>query len=540
MSAVTEEEVVEERTRTEAPFPAAELGLPGILRRPYLEAKTGLLHFVHGDERLSLRYVNGQVVSALSSCERWRLGESLVRRGLLERSELERALDVAGREGRRLGPVLRELGLLRAATAEDAVAGQVRDVLAEIASWPDAVWSFEPQEPPVPSPEDLTLELPTADLIVEAVRRLPSHAVLRSLGDLDRRLVPSEDPWARSQRISLSPAAAYLLSRVDGRLTARQVLEISPLDEAEGLRTLLGLLCSGTIVFSPAARSGPVGAEAVPQAFRAEVRAAFAGLRTRTPHEILGVPAAATGDDVRSAYVRLAKRFHPDVLHDPVLADLRDELHTVFVRIGEAYNQLRSAPVGARPTRAPQEGGTEAAPASGAPAPARSAPAVVASPGCAPAPEPGAADVPPATDPGDTLRAAERHFAAGRYWDAIVLAEPLARSAGGAARRRARLLLARAYAKNPKWVHDAESELQALVREDPQDAEAWQELGDIYRERGLDQRAASMYRKVLQLRPGAPAASSRLRSPDTAARLVSRLLRRAEAAGAELLSGSRS
>src|SRR5262245_50119012 len=89
---------------------AAELGLPGILRAPYLAECTGLLHFRCGGIQLSLRYVNGQIVSALSEVERWRLGESIVRHAGLTRPDLERALAMATAQGRRLGPVLREMG----------------------------------------------------------------------------------------------------------------------------------------------------------------------------------------------------------------------------------------------------------------------------------------------------------------------------------------------------------------------------------------------------------------------------------------------
>jgi tetratricopeptide (TPR) repeat protein len=362
---------------------------------------------------------------------------------------------------------------------------------------------------------------------------------------MDRRLVPSADSWARSRRVSLSPAAAYLLSRVDGSLTARQVLAISPFEEAEGLRTLLGLLCSGTIAFASAAASPGEDAGAHP--FRAEVRAAFAGLRTRTPHEILGVRPSAGLDEVRAAYARLARRFHPDVLHDPALADLRDELHAVFVRIGEAYNQLRSAAAvrvaaaAAASARSaePERSATPSAP------PATTATVTATAPAASDAPDGDHASwnaeaAQTAVDPRETLRSAGRHFTAGRYREAIALAEPLARSSSGLHRRKARLLVARARGKNPRLAHDAEAELRALAAEDPSDAEVWQALGDVYLGLGLPQRAASVFRRVQALRPRDEAAASRPSALDTGARIALRLLRKAEAAGAELLSGSRS
>jgi molecular chaperone DnaJ len=55
---------------------------------------------------------------------------------------------------------------------------------------------------------------------------------------------------------------------------------------------------------------------------------------------VLGVPRDATEAQVREAYFRLAKRFHPDVHHDPALSDLREQLEQIFGRLNEAYEEL--------------------------------------------------------------------------------------------------------------------------------------------------------------------------------------------------------
>ncbi len=54
-------------------------------------------------------------------------------------------------------------------------------------------------------------------------------------------------------------------------------------------------------------------------------------------HEILGLPRDASSAEVRSAYIRLAKEFHPDAHPGDSAAEAR------FKRITEAYNELRSS-----------------------------------------------------------------------------------------------------------------------------------------------------------------------------------------------------
>ena len=66
---------------------------------------------------------------------------------------------------------------------------------------------------------------------------------------------------------------------------------------------------------------------------------------------------------------------------------------------------------------------------------------------------------------------------------------------------RGRILLARAYAKNPNWVRRAEETLQNVVREDPVNVDAHYELGLLYKAAGLAARAQAMFRRVVELQP---------------------------------------
>ena len=59
---------------------------------------------------------------------------------------------------------------------------------------------------------------------------------------------------------------------------------------------------------------------------------------------MLGIERSATEQQVKEAYFRLAKRFHPDAHHDATLSDLRDQLEAVFIRLGEAYETFEEPP----------------------------------------------------------------------------------------------------------------------------------------------------------------------------------------------------
>jgi len=221
------------------------------------------------------------------------------------------------------------------------------------------------------------------------------------------------------------------------------------------------------------------------EAPRRAILEAYAGLATRDHFEVLGVTRTSTEDELKAAYFRLAKAFHPDAHHDPALADLRDKLQAVFARLNEAYRVLSD----------PQRRAS-------CQAPLRVEPRV-------PALEP-EAPLPPAAPPDpvaerqcveEALERADESFAQGRHWDAFQIAGAILPMATGRLRQRARLLRAKVYLKNVQWRKEAEEELRAAVQEDRSSVDAYDLLGTLYKAAGDEDRARAMFRRVLSLKP---------------------------------------
>ncbi len=174
---------------------------------------------------------------------------------------------------------------------------------------------------------------------------------------------------------------------------------------------------------------------------------------------MLGVEPTADEAEIRLAYARLARILHPDAVLDPSLAGLRGLREAAFVQLGQAVETLRSPgfrQYAAEKALAPGRVRRRAAGAATPPPPTVAAPEA-ASQSTRPAPVPVVSEpATPPVDPEVLLRAARQHFEAERYWDAIQVLEPLLPHAEGATRTQARLLLAQAYIKNPRWRKRAE------------------------------------------------------------------------------------
>lgn len=532
----------------------AEGVLPELLREIYLGRRNGWLRLTQGGEQQSLRFRRGHIVNAHTNVIQERLGEMLVRRGHLSQADLERATEIVVRDRRKLGEVLAELGLMDASGLEDAIALHVHDLLAKVFAWTDGRYEFEEEEE-TPGGE-VTLKLSTGELILEAVRAIRDPEVVRKgIGDPDAVLAPSSDPLLRFQKLTLSPADGFVLSRVDGTTAAREIVQMIPLAPEDVERSLLGLLSTGTIEpvrgmrrprqardagpaaerpalrqppappQTPAAGSTPppprvapapavappppgplpaTGRPAEPQdenvaERRREIQEAAEGIG-RNHFEVLGLSRAVGEAEVKEAYFRLAKRFHPDVHHATALADLHGQLEKVFSRITEAYEVLRDAR-----RRADYEAQLGRARPAGAARPASEAPATGTATEAAGRPAP-RAEAPPdpeeiAHQAEDAVRRAAKLYEKEQYWDAIQLLEPIVEKASGRLRAFGKVLLARCYLKNPKWARKAEELLLGVTREDPKAADAWALLGQIYVGKGMQARALSMYRKALELRP---------------------------------------
>jgi tetratricopeptide (TPR) repeat protein len=436
--------------------------VPSVLSAIYLGRRTGMLRFIRGDERRSVRFMSGHIVYGEASVPGLRLGEVLVSHGRLEPVVLQRAAEVVQKEHKRMGAVLKEMGILDENGLEEALALHVRAILASVFSLREGTYTFQEQDPEAFLDDDWPLAISTGEAVLAAVRDVRGADDVRfALGDTGRVLLVSDDPLVLYQRMDLGPEEGAVLARVNGILRAREVLGRAGLADAAAERGLFALLCTGLVEY--ASEPAPAAAGSSPSDVRNEILDLFERLGQRSDHEILGVAPGASAADLKAAYFRLARRYHPDVLHEPGMADLRDRVEAVFFRVNDAYRTLT------------------------APAP-RSEPAAAARPGDAFGFE-------------GMLAQGRQLLGEGRSWEAIALFEAAATGAQGRMRVRARVLLARALLHHPEKEKVAEKELQAALREDPEHVEAHFLLGSLYRRRGLSVRATAMLRRALELDP---------------------------------------
>jgi serine/threonine protein kinase len=525
----------------EPPAPPADPTPVFQLMREILAAKkSGHLRFGHGKSHRSLRFFEGQVLHAMSDVSGERLGDVLVRYGKLTQEILDRAIPIVLNKKRRLGPVLLENAFLDRATLDEGVGLHAREILFESAARGGGRVSFD-EAPPGDTPsDDAASNLSTVELILEAARRVADPTVVRNvLGDLDRTLVADQEAFRRLTNIAFTPADGFLLSQIDGRTSARDVFKLIPAPTENVERSLFSLLCTGVVEYAaPAARvsstirmpaparpttvARPVPAPprtvmvtkpphptATSEAgedlkrerqrieeTRARIVTAYDALEHQDHFEFFGLERKSNDMQVREAYARMVKLFHPDALRDPALSDVQDLGSKVFLRIREAWEQIRTRDG----RRRYEETLPRVAKTGTVPEPVYDAPG-----------EPATAAAKGSWVAREQLRLAEMNIVADNPREAISLLESALPQLEGHDLVRGKVAWARATARSPKALRQAQQVLSEVVEQNPRAHEAYLALGDIYRVSHMNARAIVSYRKVLELDPANHHAKAALR-----------------------------
>jgi tetratricopeptide (TPR) repeat protein len=273
---------------------------------------------------------------------------------------------------------------------------------------------------------------------------------------------------------------------------------------------------------------------------RREILERYAVLAEQGHAQVLGLGRGADPAAVKAAYVRLVRRYHPDRAR-LAEAELREKLQAIFIRINEAYRAL-GAGCATGPDLRPLEGRVKEPPlgrkrhAADPPAPAPP-PAEPTAPRSAGSLEDAVREEERRRKRvEDGLEEAEALLARGDVEGAVGALHGVLVQAKGVSRRRARLLLARAYTSDARWQRYAVQLLREMVQETPGDAEALALQGALFLREGLLARAESTLGRALASDPGNAAACAQMRAVRAARERVTRVSAEPKQAKTRLLA----
>jgi tetratricopeptide (TPR) repeat protein len=331
--------------------PLKELGIHDVFQLLDVSRKTGVLRIASRlrQNQGTVYFQNGAVIYAEIQSNPHRLGELLVRAGMITPADLSRAVDIQRQgDARRMGEILVAIGAVSPADLQQHVSAQVEEVVFELMSWQEGYFSFQ-EGLPADIAAGAVVHIPTEALLMEAARRIDEwsriEARIPHLGMVPRFAAPEE---AGHGQLDLLPEEWEVLAAIDGTASARDIAATLERPEFDVAKTLFGLASAGVItledpVLRPHATDGerPDSSDLLERAERALAAGELAGARGLAeraaavdPHEpaahvlLASVAVAERRDGEAEEHLRRALRF------DPMRLDAHRLLGDVLARQG--------------------------------------------------------------------------------------------------------------------------------------------------------------------------------------------------------------
>lgn len=322
--------------------------LPKILIHLNRRRATGTLSVTAQGVTRKIFIERGNAIFASSTYEDDRLGEMLLKAGKIDYHQYDQAVQDMKHSGKRLGAVLVGLGILTPDDLFQGVKYQVEEIIYSLFRLKDGLYEFGEGEVP---PEVITLDLSTANIIHEGVRRIDDWTRIKSeLPDPETVFVFSDDPRSLFQAVEFGEASRKILSLLDGERTMKQVMEASGFKPFDAMKSFYVLWTIGIITDQFGQESVTLTLEDIlrpvedrREEFAARVESIHAALGTLSHYQLLAVPPDADLEKINAQYYKLAKEFHPDRYGDSMEPALRDKISEVFDAIAYAYESLKSS-----------------------------------------------------------------------------------------------------------------------------------------------------------------------------------------------------
>ncbi len=309
--------------------------------------KTGLLKAENRDLAKTVYIRNGDLIFSSSNREEDRLGRILAEKGEITEEQLQYAAAEMSRTNKRLGNVLVNLGYLTARELWMAVKNQVEEIILSLFTLEEGRFEFE--ERPLPTEELITLKLSAGNLIYGGLKRMDDiKQIIGKLPTWDKVLCFSVDPISLFQDIRLDSSGQKLLSCINNITSIREVVSASQLGKLEAFKTIYALLSVKKIVAKdkesridiPDIDKEDIIKGETYQNIKDKVEDMYQKYEKLGYYGVLGIENTASITEIKKAYYKTAKMFHPDIHFLTEESSVKAKLGHIFSYIYKAYTVL--------------------------------------------------------------------------------------------------------------------------------------------------------------------------------------------------------
>lgn len=221
-----------------------EASLADVCQLLALGQKSGCLSVADGSRFGQIYFDRGRITYARIVNRRDRLGDILVREGVLAQRQLEQVLEHQAREpDRRVGELLVSYNHITKSELKHYIRLQIEEAIYHLFTWSRGNFFFEPDA--TPDEADLVVTINPESLLLEAARRVDEWSMIEKkipsldlLFDVDRSRIRGSDAKLTSEQQQIIPL-------VDGTRTVQEVADQTRLAEFDVGKALFGLIQAG-------------------------------------------------------------------------------------------------------------------------------------------------------------------------------------------------------------------------------------------------------------------------------------------------------
>ena len=328
--------------------PISGESIPLLLHELYGMKATGLLHLQRGDAKKIIYIKDGYPIFARSNVLSECLGRVLVGNGVITQLDCDASVERSRESGRLQGTVLIEMGLLTPQELHNALARQVTEKLLSTFAWKDGTSQFVPGKD---FKKGVTsIQMTPATLILDGISRYWTPLQLEAFLNPFRNdyLKQATTPKYRFQDMQLSKRGEAIFAECLGNLTLSQILDRHPLARREIQQILTALLISEMIETSSSAEnidpddlSERQAGQPIDEKLRRKILEDYKRIMQSDYFEALGLNRQCGTSEVRRAYYRLAKEYHPDrFLGSGLSQEMSTKINEMFQFVTQAYAVL--------------------------------------------------------------------------------------------------------------------------------------------------------------------------------------------------------
>lgn len=221
-----------------------EASLPDVLQLLAMGKKSGCLSVTHRNNFGSIFFDSGKICYASIVNRRDRLGDILVKSGLLTQAHLDEAVGMQAKaRGQRLGELLVEKQMITRENLHAQIRIQIEEAVYFLFTWAEGTFNFESDIRP--EEQDFLVSINPESLLLEGARRVDEWSLIEKkvpsfdlVFELDRRRLVESDAHLTSEQKALVPL-------IDGRRDVAAIVDESGLVEFEVGKALYGLATAG-------------------------------------------------------------------------------------------------------------------------------------------------------------------------------------------------------------------------------------------------------------------------------------------------------